>query len=93
MKNLKQLDNSLDLGDIEFNKKISNLTNKFKHDMNKNLYGNLQTLNSELELLIKERVNEIKNDNGINQTQTFYLVVIQGYIFIVSLVSSLSQDY
>ena len=86
MKNLKQLDNLLNLQDLEFYEKVSNITGKFTQYMNKKQYENLKILNKDFELLIKKRLNEIKDDNGINETQAFYLIVVQGYLFIVSFV-------
>ena len=83
--NLKQLDKLLNLKeDEEFVNGVNSLTREFRNKLAEGTADDLIGLNNQYSSLLKQRMDKEKSSNGINQKQTFYMILILTFMIMVS---------
>ncbi len=83
--NLKQLDKLLNLKeDEEFVNVVNSLTREFRNKLAEGTADDLIGLNNQYSSLLKQRMDKEKSSNGINQKQTFYMILILTFMIMVS---------
>lgn len=84
--NLKQLEKHLNLNDQDFVEEVNRVNDLFLGAMQnrKTETNRLTELNDKLHGIIRRRVGDERDANGISQTQSFYLVIALSYMLIVS---------